>query len=184
MASARSRLVHQDERLVQLLDPPFHETVRDPGYIPAYPTGIRENGGQYTHSAAWLGHAFAGLGDGDEAWHIFDIINPIRRSDTNAGTRHYAREPYVLAGEAILGLRLDNGRLAIDPCLPRNWGGFEATLSTERGNIEITVEHPDGLGRGNFKLVVDGRARKTRTPISFPGAGKTRKVRVILQSGS
>jgi len=93
MSSARSRLVHPDRRLVQLLDPPFQQTPRDPGYIRAYPPGIRENGGQYTHSAAWFGHALAGLGDGNGAWQVFDIINPIRRTQSNSGARHYVREP-------------------------------------------------------------------------------------------
>jgi len=206
MASAKARLVHQDERLVQLLDPPFHQTPRDPGYIRAYPPGIRENGGQYTHSAAWFGHALAGLGDGDGAWQVFDIINPIRRTESDSGARHYAREPYVLPGdvygpgqnlglggwswytgssswtwqlgvEAILGLRLVKGQLIIDPCLPREWGGFTATVCTEKGSIEVTVEDPDRLGRGEMKLSVDGRSRKTLAPIPFPGVGKTRKVR-------
>jgi cyclic beta-1,2-glucan synthetase len=205
MASARSRLVHQDERLVQLLDPPFHDTLRDPGYIRAYPPGIRENGGQYTHSAAWFGHALAGLGDGDGAWQVFDIINPIRRTQSSSGALHYAREPYVLPGdvygpgqnlglggwswytgaaswtwqlgvEAILGLRIVNARLTIDPCLPRGWGGFKATVRTRNGSIEVTVEDPDGLGRGEIRLSVDGRSRKTRAPIPFPGPGKVRKV--------
>lgn len=205
MASASSRLVHQDTRLVQLLDPPFHVTPRDPGYIRAYPPGIRENGGQYTHSAAWFGHALAGLGDGDGAWQVFDIINPVRRTQSNSGALHYEREPYVLPGdvygpgqnlglggwswytgaagwtwqlgvEAILGLRVMNGRLAIDPCLPRGWGGFTATLRTAKGSIEVTVEDPDRLGHADLELSVDGRSRKTLAPIPFPGAGKTRMV--------
>jgi cyclic beta-1,2-glucan synthetase len=206
MASARSRLVHPDLRLVQLLDPPFHVTPRDPGYIRAYPPGIRENGGQYTHSAAWFGHALAGLGDGDGAWQVFDIINPIRRAGSASGALHYAREPYVLPGdvygpgqnlglggwswytgaaswtwqlgvEKILGLRLESGGLVIDPCLPRGWGGFTAMIGTKKGIIEVTVEDPDGLGRGEMKLFVDGRSRKSRASIPFPGPGKTRKVR-------
>ena len=80
VASAAKRLVNDDKRLIKLLDPPFHHTMRDPGYIKAYPPGIRENGGQYTHAAVWLGLAFAGLDDGDTAWRLFDIINPIRRA--------------------------------------------------------------------------------------------------------
>ncbi|WP_193335573.1 GH36-type glycosyl hydrolase domain-containing protein [Devosia beringensis] len=213
MSSARSRLVHPDRRLVQLLDPPFQQTPRDPGYIRAYPPGIRENGGQYTHSAAWFGHALAGLGDGNGAWQVFDIINPIRRTQSNSGARHYVREPYVLPGdvygpgqniglggwswytgaagwtwqlgvEAILGLQLKKGRLAIAPCLPRDWGGFTATVRTESGSIEVVIEDPDRLGHGEMQLFVDGRPRKTLAPIAFPGSGKTRKVRVLLYSAA
>ncbi|MEP4449321.1 MAG: hypothetical protein ABJ306_00540, partial [Hyphomonas sp.] len=67
-------------------------------------------------------------------------------------------------------------RLAIDPCLPRGWGGFTATLRTAKGSIEVTVEDPDRLGHADLELSVDGRSRKTLAPIPFPGAGKTRMV--------
>jgi cyclic beta-1,2-glucan synthetase len=207
----KSRLVHPDKRLVQLLDPPFHLTQRDPGYIKAYPPGIRENGGQYTHAAAWVGHAFAGLGSGDDAWRVFDIINPIRRSQTGADAAHYMREPYVLTGdvygpgqtiglggwswytgaaswtwqlgvEAILGLRLVNGALAIDPCLPRDWGRAEATIASAHGSIEVVIEDPDGLGQGKRIFTVDGKLRKSTRPIAFPGKSKLRRVVVKLVS--
>ena len=39
---------------------------RIPGYIKAYPPGVRENGGQYTHAAVWVVMALARLGCGDE----------------------------------------------------------------------------------------------------------------------
>ena len=39
--AAGRELVRDDERLIRLLWPPFHETPRDPGYIKAYPPGIR-----------------------------------------------------------------------------------------------------------------------------------------------
>ena len=55
-----SVLLREDQKLLRFfLWPPFDATPRDPGYIKAYPPGIRENGGQYTHAAAWL--AFSGL---------------------------------------------------------------------------------------------------------------------------
>ncbi|MGD2070424.1 MAG: glucoamylase family protein, partial [Gemmatimonadota bacterium] len=51
-------LVRERERLILLLAPPFDRTDREPGYIKAYPPGIRENGGQYTHAAIWAAWAF------------------------------------------------------------------------------------------------------------------------------
>ena len=48
--AAFSALVRPDDTIVRLLDPPFSLTARDPGYIKAYPPGIRENGGQYSHA--------------------------------------------------------------------------------------------------------------------------------------
>ena len=60
---------------------------------------MRENGGQYTHAAAWLGLAHARLGDGDRAYQIFDLINPIRRTQDPSGAELYRGEPYVLAAD-------------------------------------------------------------------------------------
>lgn len=213
MESVRSRLILDKERIVQVLDPPFNATLRDPGYIRAYPPGIRENGGQYTHAAAWTGHAYAGLGDGDTAWQVFDIINPIRRTQSSNGVNTYAREPYVLPGdvygpgqnaglggwswytgaagwtwslgvEAILGLRLINGALSIDPCLPREWSRAEATISGPRGKIEITIEDSEKLDRGKLRFRVDGKLRRTSRPIGFPGRGKIRRVTASISRKS
>src|SRR5690606_34785115 len=96
IAAATEHLVDRESRLVRLLTPPFDRTPRDPGYIRAYPPGVRENGGQYTHAAAWLGLAHARLGDGDRAYEIFDLINPIRRTAGLADAELYRAEPYVV----------------------------------------------------------------------------------------
>jgi Cellobiose phosphorylase len=53
MDALDQRLVRRDAGLVQLLDPPFDQTLLDPGYIKGYVPGVRENGGQYTHAAVW-----------------------------------------------------------------------------------------------------------------------------------
>ena len=58
-----THLVRDDAGLVQLLDPPFDRRGPNPGYIAGYVPGVRENGGQYTHSAMWAAMAFAALGD-------------------------------------------------------------------------------------------------------------------------
>ena len=208
MASAGEKLVRHDDRLVLLLAPPFHDTRRDPGYIKAYPPGIRENGGQYTHAAAWMGHAFAGLGDGDAAWRIFDIINPIRRSNTRETALHYRCEPYVLPGDVagpgqnlgrggwswysgaagwtwqlgvagILGIRLRNGAISIDPCLPKEWGAAEATLKGPKGTIYIRIEDPGHAGRGIAAMTVDGKPGRKRM-VRFPRRNRTRHVVITL----
>ena len=62
MDAVAARLVREDDRLVLLLDPPFDRMHPSPGYIRAYPPGVRENGGQYTHAAIWAAWAFAALG--------------------------------------------------------------------------------------------------------------------------
>jgi cyclic beta-1,2-glucan synthetase len=109
MASLARHLIDPEARLVRLLTPPFDRTPRNPGYIRAYPPGVRENGGQYTHAAAWAGLAFAALGDGDRAHAVFDIINPVRRTETGAAAALYRAEPYVLPGD-VLGAAPHTGR--------------------------------------------------------------------------
>ena len=186
VAAATDRLVDPEARLVRLLTPPFDRTPRDPGYIRAYPPGVRENGGQYTHAAAWLGLAHARLGDGDRAYEIFDLINPIRRTVSAAGAELYRAEPYVLAGdvrgadpgigeagwtwytgaagwtwqlavEGILGLSLHSGTIKISPRIPKNWGGAEVRIKGPDGTLIITIEDPERLGTGRVDLAIDGR---------------------------
>ena len=208
VAAATGRLVDPDARLVRLLTPPFDRTPRDPGYIRAYPPGVRENGGQYTHAAAWLGLAHARLGDGDRAYGIFDLINPIRRTAGLADAELYRAEPYVLAAdvrgaepgvgqagwtwytgaagwtwqlavEAILGLTLQRGDLRIAPCLPRHWHGAQAHVRGPDGTLAVTIEDPDGLGGGRVQLFVDGQEAEGDC-VAFPTGGAERRVTVRL----
>ncbi|WP_235536413.1 MULTISPECIES: GH36-type glycosyl hydrolase domain-containing protein [unclassified Sphingomonas] len=210
LSAARRHLMRDDDRLVRLLWPPFDTTPRDPGYIKAYPPGIRENGGQYTHAAAWLGMAFARVGDGDAAMEVFDRINPISRTRAAEDIRRFRTEPYVLAAdvagiaphigrggwswytgaagwtwrlavEEILGLRLVAGKLQIAPCPPRGWRTFEATLSRPTGTLHIRVENPDGLSTGEVSIRLDG-VDAQNGPISFPEHGETIEVEVRLSA--
>jgi cyclic beta-1,2-glucan synthetase len=90
---------------VLLLDPPFDRSAQDPGYIKGYPPGVRENGGQYTHAAAWVVMALARLGSGDEVAELFHMLNPINHTRTAADVDRYKAEPYVVAGDVYRGRR-------------------------------------------------------------------------------
>ena len=99
MAALDRDLVHRGDRLALLFTPPFDKTALDPGYIKGYPPGIRENGGQYTHAAAWSIMGFAALGQGDKAAELFALVNPINHTSTRAGVLRYKVEPYVVAAD-------------------------------------------------------------------------------------
>jgi cyclic beta-1,2-glucan synthetase len=206
--AAERELVCEEDAIVRLLWPPFDKTLRDPGYIKAYPPGIRENGGQYTHAAAWLGWAFCELGEGDRAARIFRLINPIHHSGDREAANRYQVEPYVIAAdvggvpphagrggwtwytgsavwtwrlgvEGMLGLRREEGGLRIDPCLPRDWPRVEARVRGPEGTLAITIENPEGVGLGVAELLVDGTP--ARDPIvPFPVDGSERQVVVRL----
>lgn len=54
----------QQDGMVLLLSPPFDETSEPyPGRIAAYPPGVRENGGQYSHGVSWLVDALLRLAE-------------------------------------------------------------------------------------------------------------------------
>ena len=99
MSAVNAQLVSRSDGLVQLFTPPFDHTAHDPGYIKAYPPGLRENGGQYTHAAMWTTLAFALLGDGDRAGELFSLLNPINHASTRAGIHRYKVEPYVVCAD-------------------------------------------------------------------------------------
>jgi cyclic beta-1,2-glucan synthetase len=186
MSAVNSQLVSRSDGLVKLFTPAFDRTRHDPGYIKAYPPGIRENGGQYTHAAMWSTLAFALLGDGDRAGELFSILNPINHASTRAGIHRYKVEPYVVcadvysspelvgrggwtwytgsagwmyrtAVEGILGIHLRGGILAIDPCIPRRWPGFEITYKYGSSRYRIAVENPRGVSTGVSRATLDGR---------------------------
>ncbi|MFL6661474.1 MAG: GH36-type glycosyl hydrolase domain-containing protein, partial [Rhizobacter sp.] len=99
MDSLASRLVKGEAGLVQLLDPPFDRKGPNPGYIAGYVPGVRENGGQYTHSAVWAAMAFAALGDATRAWSLMELINPLHHGRTPQEVAIYKVEPYVVAAD-------------------------------------------------------------------------------------
>jgi cyclic beta-1,2-glucan synthetase len=186
MSAVNSQLVSRSDGLVKLFTPPFDHSAKDPGYIKAYPPGLRENGGQYTHASMWTTLAFALLGDGDRAGELFSLLNPINHAGTRAGIHRYKVEPYVVcadvysapphvgrggwtwytgsagwmyrtAAEGILGIKLRGATLLVDPCIPRAWPGFEFTHKHGSSRYRITVKNPRGVNRGIVKVTLDGK---------------------------
>jgi cyclic beta-1,2-glucan synthetase len=185
MTAVTERLVCSDDQLLLLFTPPFDKTPHDPGYIKAYPPGIRENGGQYTHAAIWSVWAFAQLGQGNLAGELFRLLNPISHSDTSDKAVKYKVEPYVVAAdvysvtphigrggwtwytgsaswmyrlgiEAILGLKRKGNRLQIDPCIPDSWGEYKLTYRDGETPYHIHIRNPQGVNRGVRQIKLDG----------------------------
>ncbi len=210
MSALNAQLVNRGDGLVQLLTPPFDRTPHDPGYIKAYPPGIRENGGQYTHAAMWSTLAFALLGDGDRAGELFSLVNPINHARTRAGIDRYKVEPYVVcadvysaprhvgrggwtwytgsagwmyrtAVEGMLGINLRGTVLRISPCIPRAWPGFEITYQHGSARYRIAVENPHGVSRGIVRASLDERLISgTPCDISLADDGSNHDVRITL----
>ncbi|MGH9441662.1 MAG: GH36-type glycosyl hydrolase domain-containing protein, partial [Thermoanaerobaculia bacterium] len=212
MVAVREYLVRREDGLVLLLAPPFDRPAHDPGYIQGYPPGVRENGGQYTHAAAWAVMAFARLGDGDLAGELFSYVNPITPTSTRAGLHKYKVEPYVTAGdvysvppltgrggwtwytgssgwlyraavESILGFRIRGNHFEIEPCIPRRWPEFEIQYRDGETLYRIRVENPLRVCRGVESVEVDG-APAPEKHVCRHRDGKPHDVVVRLGSGS
>ena len=184
MESVDRRLVRRDARLILLLDPPFDKSDLNPGYIKGYVPGVRENGGQYTHSAIWTVMATAAMGDSERAWELFSLINPISHGATPAEIATYRVEPYVVAAdvygvephtgrggwtwytgsagwmyrlivESLLGLHLEVDKLRFTPCLPAEWTEFQIHYRYRETFYHITI-HNHGAGATVCRLTLDG----------------------------
>jgi cyclic beta-1,2-glucan synthetase len=187
MTSVQDRLIDRDANLALLFTPPFDKSSLDPGYIKGYPPGIRENGGQYTHAAAWSIIALAGLGDGDGAGELLSLINPINLSASQADSRRYKLEPYVIAAdvysvgqnrgrggwswytgaagwiyraalEHVLGITKVGNTLVIAPSIPSQWPGFEVTYIHEATTYRIVVSNSMRVSCGLLAASINGVA--------------------------
>ena len=210
MAAVERELIRPEHGLALLFTPPFDHTLLDPGYIKGYPPGIRENGGQYTHAAAWSVMAFAGLGQGDTAGRLFSLINPINHARSRAGMQRYKVEPYVVAAdvyanprhvgrggwtwytgsagwmqragiESILGLRLRGDVLNLDPCIPKAWPSFEMMVRYCSAQYEILVDNSGGVGRGiAFAELDDTEIVKRPLRVLMSNDGRIHRLRIRL----
>ena len=152
--------------------------------------------------------AFARLGDGDRAWQLFSLLNPVNHARTPDDVARYRAEPYVVAAdvysvrphtgrggwtwytgsagwmyrvgiEAILGITVRRGALHIDPCIPRGWRGYEVVFAPPGARYRIEVENPHRVSRGVVRVELDG-ADVTGRDVPVLRDGSEHVIRVVL----
>jgi cyclic beta-1,2-glucan synthetase len=111
LAAVEAHLVDREAGLIKLLDPPLAHALPSAGYIQAYPPGVRENGGQYSHAGVWalMAQAQAQVDlakihpgsnhGGDIAYRYFTYLSPAHRARHPTHGAGYGIEPYVMAGD-------------------------------------------------------------------------------------
>ena len=191
MESLENHLIDKENGIIKLLDPPFDKGKLEPGYIKAYLPGVRENGGQYTHAAIWVIIAEALLGFGDKATELYRMVNPIEHARTKEASNKYKVEPYVipadiygcnnLAGrggwtwytgssswyykagiEYILGLKIKNSYLSIEPCIPKDWKEYSIRYKWKNSVYNINIKNPNNKNSGVEKVVINGVVSKNK----------------------
>jgi cellobiose phosphorylase len=208
---AEELLVRKEDGMMLLFSPPFTGIGNDPGYIRAYPPGVRENGGQYTHGVLWSALATALAGDGDRAAAMLSMLAPINHASTRETMLRYAVEPYVVAADVyaapgnmgrggwtwytgsaawmyrialgdVVGIQLEGGKLRFAPCIPRAWRRYEVQYRHGATTFHIVVENPQGLSKAPCRVELDGEL-VVDGRIDLVDDGREHQVRVVLLAG-
>ena len=187
ITSVEENLVDDKNKIIKLLTPPFSKSLNNPGYIMNYPKGIRENGGQYTHSVSWYLMALIKAGYHDSAYRYFQMINPVNRTRSQKQVNKYRVEPYVIAAdiysseafegrggwtwytgsagwfyrvgiEEFLGLHKHGNKLTLDPRISIAWESFKMTYTYIDTTYEIEVFKSSEEG-----IKLDGVSQKSNT---------------------
>ena len=125
------------------------------------------------------------LEDGDKAYNIFNLINPINHTRTSIECSKYKAEPYVIAAdvytnpqhigrggwtwytgsagwlysiglEDILGFRIEGNKLYMNPCIPRDWSGYTIKYHYKDSVYNIEVKNVGNVNTGVGKITLDG----------------------------
>lgn len=167
-----------------LLSPAYSAPDKMIGYLSRYAPGRRENGGVYTHAAAWAVWAYSLLKKNDLAFTAFKNLCPIY---TGMNPDEYVAEPYVTPGNIdgpespnygmggwtwytgsaawfqkvivdwILGIRATKDGLLIDPCIPADWEEFTIKRLFRRTTYNIKVLRKSSDDLSNKFMIVDGK---------------------------
>ncbi len=200
--SCEKHLVKRKEKLIKLLDPPFKNPVRDPGYIKNYPPGVRENGACYVHASMFYILGLLSQGKKDKAFEIFSWLNPIERSSSKKKSEEYQLEPYVSASdiytgkfskqggwswytgsaswiwrvavEFILGLKVEGDGFKVKPHVPSSWEKYKLTLKHRSDIYAITV-----YKKGKKRIEVNGK-KEEGNKVAFRNDGETHRVNIYL----
>ena len=178
-----------------ILQQPAYSAYRiELGEISSYPPGYKENAGIFCHTNPWIMIAEAMVDNGDRAFDYYHRMNPSVRE---AMSEVHRCEPYVYAqmiagrdapthGEAknswltgtaawnfvaitqwILGIRPELTGLRVDPVLPADWPGFQATRVFRGVTYEISVRKAAGVTGRVTRLSVNGeRVDGTVVPLT------------------
>ncbi|MDD2960138.1 MAG: glycosyl transferase [Lachnospiraceae bacterium] len=191
---------------IMILQPAYTSYQLNLGEVSSYPPGYKENAGIFCHNNPWVSIAETVLGHGSRAFEIYRKTCPAYLEDIS---EIHCTEPYVYAqmvagadarfhGQAknswltgtaawtfvnisqyILGIQPQYHGLGIDPCLPKDFGGFSLTRKFRGATYEIQVENPDHVEKGVRKLIVDGTEIEG-TVVPFEEGKKTYNVTVIM----
>lgn len=119
------------------------------------------------------------------------MINPIEHSKTKEAANKYKVEPYVIAAdiygyenlagrggwtwytgssswmikagiEYILGLKIENNILTINPCISSQWKEYSIKYKYGASIYNIKIKNPNGKSTGVEKMLLNGEEVKDK----------------------
>lgn len=206
ITAVEENLVDDQNKIIKLLTPAFEKSLNNPGYIMNYPKGLRENGGQYTHSTSWYIMALIKAGYYDRAYRYYQMINPVNRSLDAKESEKYVVEPYVVAADIysnerypgrggwtwytgtaawyyyvgvseILGLKKHGEELTIEPNIPISWDSFKLDYT-----YMDTIYHIEAIKAKKESMTLD-RKKCSDGKITLVNDGREHEVVVHFIAG-
>jgi cellobiose phosphorylase len=195
------------EHGIVLNNPAFTRYYIEYGEISTYPPGYKENAGIFCHNNPWIMIGETMIGRGDQAWDYYKKICPAYLEEVSD---LHKTEPYVYSqmiagkdafkpGEAknswltgtaswnfytisqfILGIQPEYDGLRINPCIPKNWDGFEITRKFRGVTYKIKVLNRNHINKGIAEVTIDGNHYSSNLLPIFE-AGTTHEV--IIEMG-
>jgi len=191
---------------IVLNNPAFTKYYIEYGEISTYPAGYKENAGIFCHNNPWIMIGETMIGRGEQAYEYYTKIAP---SFLEEISDLHKVEPYVycqmiagkdafkpgegknswLSGTAawnfytivqyILGVKPDYNGLAINPCIPADWNGFEMKREFRGAQYNIVVKNPNHVSKGVKQIIVNGSPIEGNV-VPILEKGKTHNVEVIM----
>ncbi len=144
LKTAFSKLYDRKNKIFKLFSPPFDKGRARVGYIRGYISGIRENGGQYSHGALWGALGFLMSGMYEEGLLVLDCINPASRCADRELARLYKNEPYAVSADIYSGKYAGRG----------GWSWYTGAASWY---YRIMLEYVFGLRFGAKNSILSAR---------------------------
>ncbi|MGB8316562.1 MAG: glycosyl transferase, partial [Ignavibacteriaceae bacterium] len=191
---------------IVLLNPAFTKYYLNMGEISTYPPGYKENAGIFCHNNPWIMIGETLAGNGNRAFEYYSKIAPSYLEEISD---LHKTEPYTYAqmiagkdafkpGEAknswltgtaawnyyaitqyILGIQPQYNGLKVEPCIPKEWDGFEISRKFRGANYIIKISNPDHISKGIKKLVVNGKEIEGNV-IPLFDAGTKNEVQAVM----
>jgi cyclic beta-1,2-glucan synthetase len=136
------------------------------------------------------------------------MINPIEHTRTKDEVKKYKIEPYAVAGdvysvgnlagrggwswytgssswmykvgiESILGLKVEENELKIEPHIPENWNEYSIRYRYGQSLYNIKIKNPNGKTSGVEKMLINGREVQEKK-VKLDGTGTTYEVEIEM----